>query len=207
MPNDIENELIEATKFRTPPGGYSARQDHLGGLARAANKLTDDQFDELTDDAANWVSSAIKALNGKAEIPEFDDYKAAEEAGSEIEEEGAETKTARSKTPKKKDAQEVIAKPSKLKPSGKKQKVSETRYDNLTGERNRYGIIVGTKTHEAILLYEEGITSAGIKEKLGGRFYNILKTLEEKGHRVERLPGGVFKLTHAEDIGTKKGKK
>lgn len=221
MVSEIETEITEATEFKLPKGGYSNRQDHLAALVRAANKMTDTEFDDLSDEAANWLSTAVKALNAKAEIDDFEgpddeedeepeeteeaeDEEAVEEAEAE---EDNEAEEAKEEAKPKKEARKAPAKTSAKKddkPPKKKEDLS--RYDKLTDERNRYGIIKGTKTDDAIKMYEKGATSAQIVEKLGSRFYNILKTLEQKGHRVERSQSGVFKLTHADDL-PKKGKK
>lgn len=213
MTSVVETELTKATFFKPPKGGYDDRQDHLAALARAAAKLSDEKFDELTDDAANWVSTAVKALNNKAEITDFKDAEVDEEAAAEASAESDnEAEEAAAEAKPKKGSKKVAEakepkKPEKVTNKVKKEKVIVDRYDNLTGERDRYGIVMGTKTHDAILLYEKGITTGELKEKLNGRFYNILKTLSEKGHRVEKLPGGIVKLTHLEDISAKKGKK
>lgn len=264
MGNVTEQELIKASKFKPPKGSHD-RQDHLAGLAKVVNKLTDEQFDELSDDAANWVSAAILAINKRTEIKDFEDADEADETSDEeaVEadgEEGAEepsddsddepadepepdgdgddteaaansadakaeaeneaeeaaeeakpkkpAKKAAKPTPKKPVAMAVDEADEKTPSKDKNKKVVVTRYDNLTGEKDRFGVVMGTKTHDAVLLYEKGVTTAELKRKLQGRFYNILRILEDKGHRVERQPGGIFKLTHMDDVTPKgKGKK
>jgi len=79
-------------------------------------------------------------------------------------------------------------------------------YTEIPGTKDRYGLYIGTKTHDAVMMYEKGCTTAELRDKLDGRFYNILRILEGKGHHVERFPGGIFKITHKEDL-AKKGKK
>lgn len=76
-----------------------------------------------------------------------------------------------------------------------------TPYDILTGEKDRYGIIVGTKTHDAVEMYERGTSAKEILQATGGRHYNILKKLEKDGHRVVKLAKHRFRLTHKDDIG------
>jgi len=215
--SEIETEIAKATKFKPPKGGYPNRQDHLAALARASNKLTDDEFDELSDDAANWLSTAIKALNARAEIEDFEDVEEAEETDEETEESEA-TPEADAKAEAENEAEEAAqeAKTTKPKKGAKKApkepkpvrpKQDLSRYDKISGERDRYGVMIGTKTHDAVLMYEKGVTGAQIFEKLQGRFFNILRDLGKKGHRVEKLPGGIFKLTHQDDVPKNKGKK
>ena len=76
MTSKLETELVKATGFKPPKGGYGHRQDHLAALARRANDknvLDDDAFDELTDDAANWVTAAIHSIRDK-ELIEDEQY-------------------------------------------------------------------------------------------------------------------------------------
>lgn len=222
MVSEIETEIAEATKFKPPKGGYPNRQDHLAALARASNKLTDDEFDELSDDAANWLSTAIKALNARAEIEDFEDAEnteAAEETDEEAEEpEAASGAALEAEAEAENEAEEAAQETKATKPKkGAKKAAKESkpvrpkqdlsRYDKISGERDRYGVMIGTKTHDAVLMYEKGVTGAQIFEKLQGRFFNILRDLGKKGHRVEKLPGGIFKLTHQDDLPKNKGKK
>lgn len=68
----IEKELIDVTKH-TSRKKYTNRQDYLGSILNAAMKLTDDDFDNLTDAAAAWVNAAIASHNVKEDFPDFDD--------------------------------------------------------------------------------------------------------------------------------------
>ncbi len=85
----------------------------------------------------------------------------------------------------------------------KKPKREPTGYEDITGEKDRYGITIGTKTHKAVLMYEKGVTCKQIEDAIGGRHRNILKQLAKAGHRVEKLGGGVFKVTHSSENGKK----
>lgn len=228
MAGEIETELTAATKFKPPKGGFKDRQDLLGALAKSAHKLDDDSFDELTDEAADWVNNAIKALNARGEIPEPDgeapeegdeeadeeqvdekqETKAAEEAEAEAEAEAEEAAQETRKPPKavKPAKAPKVTEPAPL-PRTKEMAAIKTRYDNVTGEKDRFGVMIGTKTHDAVLMYEKGATSKQIQEALGegpaksgGRFYNVLKKLSMDGHLVERDGEGVFKLTHKDDL-------
>jgi hypothetical protein len=98
-----------------------------------------------------------------------------------------------------KDKVEVKAKPLKI-VRAKRGPTTPTRYDDLTGEKDRFGVVIGTKTHEAVKMYEAGTTAKELYEKLEGRFYNILSKLQSDGHMVEKLAGGLWKLTHKDDL-------
>lgn len=79
--------------------------------------------------------------------------------------------------------------------------------DNSPVTKDRFGVIDGSKTSEVVKLYEKGITGPQIYDKFGGRYYNILRKLAQDGHRVEKLEGGIFKLTHRDDVVAKPVKK
>jgi hypothetical protein len=102
-------------------------------------------------------------------------------------------------------------KPKAPKPLKNKRGQVRTPYDNLTGEKDRFGLFIGTKTQQAVELYSrpEGATCKQVEMELAGRHRNILKRLEKEGHRVEKFEGGVIKVTHKDDLNAKvkKGKK
>lgn len=76
-----------------------------------------------------------------------------------------------------------------------------------TTEKDAYGITLGTKTHDAIMMYERGATRPEVTKELGGKFYNVLKDLAKLGHRVEKDPNGKIFLTHKDKLEKpKKGK-
>ena len=64
--HDIELELIEATGYKARQK-YANRQDYLKSILNAVAKLTDDDFDALTDETALWVNAAVEAHNSKHE--------------------------------------------------------------------------------------------------------------------------------------------
>lgn len=263
MTGKLEKELIKATKFQPPKGGYKDRQDELAALARLGSKLPDDDFDDLSDEAGNWVNGAVKAIMAKGTIKDFTDdaRKASEDDAeeapdAEVDEDAEEQEpedgndsggsdpddglreadaAAEADAESDNEAEEALeaalpvkrkavkfnkggnprkggrpkADPEKVKKSIEKLATAEelkhvkTRYDDVTGEMDRYGVMINTKTHDAVLMYEKGTTSKGLTDKLGGRFYNILRKLSEQGHLVERSPEGVFTLTHRDDIKAK----
>jgi hypothetical protein len=231
MASAIEQELLKATKFKMPKEGYSERQDYLAALARAGYKLDTPTYDDLTDPAADWVNDGVKSLNQRHELLEFPDWvedepEAEAENQDEADAEDAEDEAASvvvdksSTVPRKKMGRPPAPKPDKAGPRKRKTKphpteaaTVKTRYDHLTGEKDKWDLIKGTKVSDAVAMYERGTTSAELKEVLGGRFYNVLKKLQKDGHLVERTPEGIFKVTHITDrlkeqeAKSKKGKK
>lgn len=235
--SEVEQELVKITGFKSP-GKKTSRQDYLAGLARAVSALSDDDFDNVSNEAAAWHEAAVDAMNDEKDLPEFDELETEEpdedqeeqsddEAESENEaEEAAEDAAVSSEEdepegeseseeeaeepepepkPKTKKAANGVAgktiaasKTPKKAPEAKAK--GDPRYDKLTGEKNRYGIIIGTKTHDALMLYEKGTTAAQLNEEVGGRFYNVLTRMKAEGHKVEKREGGIWKLTHKDDL-------
>lgn len=83
MAHPVERELIKTTAYKTRTK-FSDRQDYLGSILNAVMKLTDDDFENLSDEAAEWANAAVHAKNSKEDIPDFDEVTADEE-GSEPE--------------------------------------------------------------------------------------------------------------------------
>lgn len=87
----IEKELIEASGFE-PRRNYAERQDYLAALARAVQDMDEDDFDKVSNEAADWYNAAVDAINDKSNIPDFDDAEkaaepeTAEPADAEVEE-------------------------------------------------------------------------------------------------------------------------
>lgn len=190
MTENIEKELVKATKIKAAT--YPNRQDFLASVARALDKMKADAFDLLSDEAAEWSNIAINAIREKEIIPDFD---GSLETGIALSEEGE------MELPDPKDkAEEAAEKPKKKTKKTSEKKPNEIKYTALSGEKNRYGVVKGTKTAQAIEMYERGATGKEIKDTLQGRFYNILKTLSDQGHKVEKGEGGIWKLTHKDDV-------
>lgn len=72
MPNPIEKELIKITAYKARTK-FADRQDYLGSILNAVMKLSDSDFDDLSDEAATWANAAVEAKNGKSDIPDFDE--------------------------------------------------------------------------------------------------------------------------------------
>lgn len=215
--SEFEKELVTLIRFK--PNDYHDRQDYLAALARAADKWfavkDKDQaiFDGLEDGLAGWFEEAITAMNHKDTIPEFpdreleepmtapDEEEEAENADNEAEPvptEGGDAATAAVDEGK-------AADPVAPKPKTKKEKSPPSRYDTISGIKDRFGVVVGTKTHDAVLMYERGTTVRELAATIGGKHYNILNRLKKLGHTVVPRPEGGFKLTHRDDV--EKGKK
>lgn len=223
--SDIEVELLNATKFRGDK--YPDRQDYLAALLVAIDKkLTNDDYELLSDEAVEWHNAAVAAHEAKEEIPDFDgsvqhelpltdpehplhrgpdaDDSEDEDAKPSVElypdseaASGEEEPPPPVKKPTKKGAAKGKAR-AERKPVSYKN--PQPNYTALTGERDKFGITIGTKTHKAVQMYEKGSTASQVEEALEGRYRNILTKLRDDGHKVEKLAGGVFKLTHRDEV-------
>jgi hypothetical protein len=228
----VEDELLKVSQFKKKTKGksFEDRQDYLASLLKVIDSnVTDDQYDNLSDEAVDWHKAAADAMNAQEEIPDFEELKGEEtdsdaeeteaeatEAGGEEDGEGgsdndrAEPESVESDPKPKSGAKGKAAKvkapakaPAAGKPPGKPARKSPD-YTSLTGEKDRFGVVKGTKTAEAVAMYVKGVTAKQITDELGGRYYNILTRLTKEGHRVEKLADNVWKLTHKDDL--KKGK-
>lgn len=68
----VEQELIQITMYKVRTK-FADRQDYLGSILNATMKLTDDDFNNLSDEAAEWANAAVHAKNNKEDIPDFDE--------------------------------------------------------------------------------------------------------------------------------------
>jgi hypothetical protein len=87
----IESELIKATKYKVQRK-FVNRQDYLKSIFNAAQKLHDDEFDDLSDEAAEWLNECVQVFNSKrdADLPDFDEVEPSDENIPSEEDEGAE---------------------------------------------------------------------------------------------------------------------
>jgi len=84
----VEREIIKAIGGKTPRKKFTDRNDYLRSLVNDLMKLTNEEFDELTDEAAEWTNAAVAAINAKEdELPDFDEVVASEEADEPEDEE------------------------------------------------------------------------------------------------------------------------
>ena len=223
----IEKELVKLTGFKAPRK-YKDRQDYLAAIVNAVNKLADEKFDELGEEAVAWFNASVQAANGKKDLPDFDEAEAApaddteteEEAdgdveGTEAEDEEAGVDDADS------DAGAEDEKPAKAKatkgqkpikaakPEAKPEKKEKTPPRRTVGhlenlKLSRFGAVEGSQTAQALDLFArpDGASMSEVKEAIGGTYYNALKKAVEQGHRMEK-DGHKITLTHKDDVGKK----
>lgn len=67
---EIEQELLDATNFKPERSYAKDRQKYLEALLRACAGLSDDEFDKLSDAAADWCNEAAGAKD-KHPLPDF----------------------------------------------------------------------------------------------------------------------------------------
>ena len=203
----IEKELLSVTKIK--PEKYDERQDMLAAIIRYAaldannkSKISDSDYDNLSDESVAWIETGAKALDKKKTIPDFPDKESDNEhtegegTSEELDEEAQPTHS-QPKDAVEADDEGTEGEQGQSTDSGtQKVKRQKTRYDGITGEKDKYGIIVGTKSAEAIKMFEKGRTMAQVTEAIEGTYYNLLRKLVKEGHLLEKLEGSVLKLTH-----------
>ncbi len=89
--SEIETELVKASTFRKKRAVFTEYQEYLQALVMACDKITDDDFDNLSEAAADWYQEAVTAMNKKRDIPDFADaepeeFATEEETVDEVEE-------------------------------------------------------------------------------------------------------------------------
>jgi hypothetical protein len=94
----------------------------------------------------------------------------------------------------------------KAKKGKKKDNLPPTRYDDISGVKNRYGYYEGTKVDEACKMFEKGASMKEVRDYLGDNYYNMLRAVRDEGHSVEKNDAGQFVLKHKDDL-PKKGDK
>lgn len=219
----IEQELLDLIRMKDEPEDYDSRQDYLAAITRAIDKLKEDDYDTLSDEAVAWFRAAVDAMNDKEYIPEFEDEDDhADEDDDRESEAEPDSGEARSKSSQQgvsdtdgegadheaevvPDKKASVAKPKKLKGRrpvaprpAKKPTHAPTGHEDITGEKDKFGIVIGTKTHKAALMYEQGATARQVEDALGGRHRNILKELAKRGHVISKEEGGVWRVTYVE---------
>jgi len=186
--NDVLVWVLKGTKALNAKQEIDDFTDDLEG------EEADDESAEGTEDDEAEEAEAEAATQEADEAPEDEEP----EPKPHVIKEGRPRNPPKPKLTKAEKEAAAAAEAKKAPPKGTK---LVTRYDNLDPKnKNRYGVVVGTKTDDAIKMYERGTTSVEIQKELGGRYYNILRTLTEAGHLVERDGNGIFKLTHKDDL-------
>jgi hypothetical protein len=222
-----EKELLEVTGYK-PQRKFSNRQDYLGSVLNSVLKLSNDEFDNLSDEAAEWANAAVQAKNARnQDLPDFDEIEPSEE-GEDDDPETENTVEARVEASDNEaennedesqisdsevEAETEVVKPKLVKPKTppKKSPAKPTpkkapSIDEEDVVLDKWGAMEGSKNSRALAMFEKGATSKEIKDKLGGTYYNILKKMNEKGHKVEK-EGSLIKLTHRDELGKRSPKK
>jgi len=204
----IQEELLSATKVKATK--YEDRQDLLGAIARAiSDKISEETFSKLSDEAVEWYDSARVCINKKQEIPEFPDLEPLDEypPNEENDEEGRETsaspepsETENVDPPVEAGGQEEPESTATPKTRKVKKKKQPEYNPEVTGEKDKFGIYIGTRSSDIAAAFEKGIRMRDLKEKYGQNYYNLLKDMTKAGHLVEKHEDGTFKLTHKDDI-------
>jgi hypothetical protein len=182
--HQIEQEIIDKTGF-TPERDYRDRQDYLAAILKATFVIPDDEFDLVSNEMRDWCNEAAVAFKAKKIIPDFDGGIYEDHSESDPMDSNVETG----------DVAATADEPpsSKVVPIGKKRSKKPFKA-KLTGEIDDFGIAVGTKAHHVAKLFRVGTTMKEVKEQFGAAFYNLRKSLVEKGHHIEK-DGEYFKLT------------
>lgn len=83
----VESELLKATAYKSRTK-FANRQDYLGAILNAVMKLTNEDFDNLSDEAAAWANAAVEARNSRSDdLPDFDEVPDAD-ASDDVQDEG-----------------------------------------------------------------------------------------------------------------------
>lgn len=203
----LETELQKVTKLKQK----GDRQAYLREMAKSLDRMSDEDFDSLSDEAAHWYRKACDAAKAGDEIPDFEAAplkkpKKAAPPEPDDEAEGESEILAEAEAEPEAEPEPEAKRPAR-KPRGKKAKkdvplkpLAPRTYDDVSGEKDRFGTHIGTKAHTVNKLLEEGATAARIDKEVGGRFYNHMRALRKDGHLLEKLPDNIWKLTHRDDI-------
>ena len=154
---------------KAKPQTDETRQVYLQRLAVMVAEIPEVNFDSMSKHAQDWSNFAIEAINHSRELPEFDEPVTVEAV--------------------KVEAVKAVAKVAK--------EASKTKR-SAGSSKDKYGYRLGSKTSEVIAMFEAGAKMADIKQRFGSPHYNVLKALQQAGHKVSR-EGGNFKLTHKDD--------
>ena len=203
------------------PNRYEERQPYLAAVLKAIDKAEDADYDTICDvhsDFLGWHEAAVQAVDERDPIPDYPDYEAVpdEEVSDDTDgevpsrDETEEKTEAGNDTPDteevSEDRPEVVQKPPRRKSKTQspevtaKIKAAIEKSATITGDKNKYGIVKGTKSEEVLFMFEKGCTMAHVHEKMGANFYNLLKKMVSEGHLIEKLEGGIWKLTHKSEV-------
>ncbi len=71
----------------------------------------------------------------------------------------------------------------------KKAPAKKTTAKKAEVKKDAFGLRPGTKTATAASMFRKGASMADVKKRTGSNQYNILKFLENQGHKVTRKDG------------------
>jgi hypothetical protein len=218
--HDVERELIKATGYKAQRK-FDNRQDYLGSILNAVLKLSNDDFDLISDDAAMWANAATEAKNAKSEeLPDFDEIDYEGETDGTDDDDGDEVSDAddgpddvvevEAADPLDEEA-EVESAPKAKKTTAKKAekpvKTAKPKTPEPADEEDvildKWGCMEGSKNSQALHMFEKGATAREVKLALGGTYYNILGRCVKQGHTLEK-EGALIKLTHKSETKSKK---
>jgi len=191
--SEIRKELEELTGINKR--AKESEPKFLTRLVRAATdntKVSDDDWDGLSDDAQNWVTDAVEAMNNKEDYPAFPDAEDEEKpkASSKAKTNG------KAKPPAKRAAaKKPAAKKPAAKATAKKAKASAKDADDGGASKDKFGLREGSKSSLAADMFEAGAKMADVKSETGTNHYNLLRRLEDDGHEVSK-DGAVIFVQH-----------
>lgn len=203
--SEIEQELLDATNF-VPEKKYRKRQDYLAALMREVCNLNDEDFNELTDPAAEWSSNAVNAFKAGDELPDFANGAAHDPESVVVEgDEGSETDAVAASVSDEDtgDGEQTAEKKEKKKPGrpkGKgKAKVAKAKKEPKEPKapkepkgrvvprgNNEWGVANTTKSDLVcrMLAQEGGTTMKEIIEATGHAHYNLVNRLARHGYTI-----------------------
>lgn len=208
----VEKELLRVTGFK-PEKKYRKRQPYLAALLQAVDGIDDDAYNNLTDEAIEWIEEAAPAFKNGTEIPDFD-FKNHSKP-SEVDEISEVTDSQEENN----DDREFVdltdkdyegdwsffeAEPNGSASNGKaeldeskeiKQKVKKSKtttkehsdkINKAPRGKNKWGVALGTKGAIVCELIHrpEGATMKEIEEVTGATRYNLINKLKRYGHNV-----------------------
>lgn len=218
-----ETELLTATKFKFDDLTYETRSEYLTALARAVSELSDEEFDKLSPESADWANKAARAIKARKPITDFDgELEEVKENdpfdavgvvnGNEIQsaesvaialvfEPETPTKAKKPRSRKAGTGSKKAKKEVKVESDVEEITQSEPVLVNEApqGVYDRFKVAIGTKSHHAINMFLQGTRMSEVHKVLGDHYYNLLKRMAKEGHQVNKVDG-VIKLTHKDDV-------
>lgn len=216
MMSSIEKELVKLSGFE-PTREYKTKQDYMAALARVVDQLNEVDFDKLSEPAADWFNAAARAISNKKVIPNFEDEVATSEVqlpepDKPAEPYEGETVAVKSEAapeprleqpPKKKGPkqQHRAAPPLALELPKTKRLTDDTFQIKYSGRVDKWGFAIGSKSSAAASMFEQGARMKDVKASVGGTYYTILRSLIQRGHKVENEANSLIRITYRKPPG------